>query len=245
MSNVTEAMHNHHQQLVNTLVDQVSAIEEGRPSADPEGLVQFLKTELLPHAQGEERALYPAVDPIVKEHGSATATMSVDHEYIGGYIQQLDELTQALRKASEAERPALRRRVLQVATKLEGLFQVHLDKEERIYLPLFERYVSEGEQQRVLDAMHEATGEEGAEPAGSGTSGAPELDVRSLPPAQRHQKIFALFDQLPKGAGFILVNDHDPKPLYYQLNFEYKGQLAWDYLEEGPVVWRVRIGKSA
>lgn len=243
MSKVTEAMHNHHQQLTRELVDQVTAIEEDRPNADPAGLVRFLKAELLPHAQGEERYLYPALNPVIKAHGTPTATMSVDHEYLEGYIQQLDEASQALRTASETEQPALRRRVLQLATKLEGLFQVHLEKEERIYLPLFERFVSEREQQRVLDGMHEAPGEEAAEQVATGD--APQLDVRPLPPAQRHQKIFALFDQLPKGAGFILVNDHDPKPLYYQLNFEHAGQFAWDYLEEGPEVWRVRIGKIA
>lgn len=71
------------------------------------------------------------------------------------------------------------------------------------------------------------------------------LDVRTIPPAQRHPMIFQRFAQLPTGEGFILVNDHDPKPLYYQLNFEYSGQLEWDYLEQGPAVWRVRIGRIA
>jgi uncharacterized protein (DUF2249 family) len=41
-----------------------------------------------------------------------------------------------------------------------------------------------------------------------------------------------------------LVNDHDPKPLYYQFMAERQGQVGWEYLEEGPEVWRVRISKS-
>jgi uncharacterized protein (DUF2249 family) len=57
--------------------------------------------------------------------------------------------------------------------------------------------------------------------------------------------IFQRFVALPVGGSFILVNDHDPKPLYYQLNFEYSGQLGWDYLEQGPEVWRVRISRTA
>lgn len=71
------------------------------------------------------------------------------------------------------------------------------------------------------------------------------VDVRSLVPAQRHEKIFQLVNELAPGASFILVNDHDPKPLYYQLAAEYPNQFSWTYLESGPVVWRVEIGKTA
>jgi uncharacterized protein (DUF2249 family) len=72
-----------------------------------------------------------------------------------------------------------------------------------------------------------------------------EIDVRSLPPAQRHAKIFELVNDLGPGASFILVNDHDPKPLYYQLEAEYPKQFSWTYLERGPDTWRVEIGKLA
>ena len=69
------------------------------------------------------------------------------------------------------------------------------------------------------------------------------LDVRSEPPARRHSLIFDTYDALGSGQGFVLVNDHDPKPLWYQFDAEYAGAFSWDYLEEGPEVWRVRIGK--
>lgn len=69
-----------------------------------------------------------------------------------------------------------------------------------------------------------------------------EIDVRRLVPMQRHQKIFELVDQLAPGGKFILVNDHDPKPLYYQLEAEHPHQFSWTYLERGPV-WRVEIGR--
>lgn len=74
-------------------------------------------------------------------------------------------------------------------------------------------------------------------------SAAKEIDVRSLIPAQRHAKIFQLVDQLAPGAAFVLVNDHDPKPLYYQLEAEYPKQFSWTYIEKGPAVWRVEIGR--
>jgi len=71
----------------------------------------------------------------------------------------------------------------------------------------------------------------------------PQLDVRPEPPARRHQLIFETYEALTPGAGFVLINDHDPKPLYYQFEAEHPGQYTWDYLEQGPAVWRVRIGR--
>ncbi len=72
-----------------------------------------------------------------------------------------------------------------------------------------------------------------------------ELDVRTLAPAQRHAEIFAAYRALSPGRGFLLINDHDPKPLQYQFEAEYRGQFTWDYLEGGPKVWRVRIGRPS
>jgi uncharacterized protein (DUF2249 family) len=69
------------------------------------------------------------------------------------------------------------------------------------------------------------------------------VDVRQTAPAQRHPKIFGAFEDLTSGQSFELVNDHDPKPLYYQFQAERTGQFEWNYLEQGPQVWRVEIRK--
>ncbi len=69
------------------------------------------------------------------------------------------------------------------------------------------------------------------------------VDVRSIPPRERHPRIFSTFAHLPDGAFMELVNDHDPKPLYFQFQSQAPGRFGWDYLEEGPEVWRVRISK--
>jgi len=70
-----------------------------------------------------------------------------------------------------------------------------------------------------------------------------ELDVREIPPKRKHPAIFETFDALENGELFVIINDHDPKPLRYQFQFEREGQFTWNYLEEGPEVWRVEIGK--
>lgn len=69
------------------------------------------------------------------------------------------------------------------------------------------------------------------------------IDVRTIIPRDRHPLIFRTYGALGPGEGFELVNDHDPKPLYYQFAAEYPDKFTWDYLESGPEVWKVRIGK--
>lgn len=70
------------------------------------------------------------------------------------------------------------------------------------------------------------------------------LDVRTVAPMHRHTLIFETFESLKPGEAFALVNDHDPKPLYYQFQAERQGQFTWEYVEQGPAVWRVVIGKA-
>ncbi|NLV11674.1 DUF2249 domain-containing protein [Halomicrobium mukohataei] len=71
-----------------------------------------------------------------------------------------------------------------------------------------------------------------------------ELDVRDLPPAQRHEQIFAAYDDLTAGTGFVLVNDHDPKPLYHQFEAETGPAFRWEYRQKEPGEFRVLIGKT-
>ncbi len=71
-----------------------------------------------------------------------------------------------------------------------------------------------------------------------------ELDIRQLPPAMRHVKIFELWDRLNSGQSILLINDHDPKPLYYQFAAEFEGKFDWHYEQEGPEDWVVTISKK-
>lgn len=70
-----------------------------------------------------------------------------------------------------------------------------------------------------------------------------ELDVRVIPPRDKHPAIFRAFDSLTSGQTLLLVNDHDPRPLRYQLLAERPDTFDWVYDEEGPEVWRVRISR--
>lgn len=69
------------------------------------------------------------------------------------------------------------------------------------------------------------------------------LDVTVLEPKQKHPTIFNRFDQLNEGESLTIHNDHDPKPLYYQLLGERGNIFNWEYLEQGPQWWKVKISK--
>lgn len=71
------------------------------------------------------------------------------------------------------------------------------------------------------------------------------LDVRTITPRERHPLIFSRLDALQVGEMLLLVNDHDPKPLRYQLQAEQPGQFSWEPQIEGPEEWVVRIGRVA
>lgn len=69
------------------------------------------------------------------------------------------------------------------------------------------------------------------------------LNVTLLEPRQKHPTIFVRFDELAEGESLTIHNDHDPKPLYYQLLGERGNIFEWEYLEQGPDLWKVKISK--
>jgi len=71
------------------------------------------------------------------------------------------------------------------------------------------------------------------------------IDLRQIAPPARHSLIFSSFEALQPGQTLQLINDHDPAPLNQQFQMRSPGLFSWSYLEQGPQVWRVQIGKSA
>ena len=71
-----------------------------------------------------------------------------------------------------------------------------------------------------------------------------QIDVTVLEPRMKHPTIFKKFDEITEGESFIIFNDHDPKPLYYQLLGERGNIFSWEYIENGPDNWLVKIQKN-
>lgn len=72
----------------------------------------------------------------------------------------------------------------------------------------------------------------------------PILDIRPVPHPRRHIVIFGKYSELAPGGGFVLIADHDPLPLHSLFKAEHKDTFTWDYLEEGPDEWHIRIGRA-
>jgi len=69
------------------------------------------------------------------------------------------------------------------------------------------------------------------------------MDVRPIPCSVKHGLIIRTWLELPVGDDFILLNDHDPVPLYYQFSAQWPAAFTWEYLVKGPDEFRVRIKK--
>ena len=70
------------------------------------------------------------------------------------------------------------------------------------------------------------------------------MDLRNLPPFERHSKIWAMWNGLKEGETLRIINDHEPRPLYYQFEAEPKGQFEWSYEQQGPKNWIFAIKKN-
>jgi regulator of cell morphogenesis and NO signaling len=71
------------------------------------------------------------------------------------------------------------------------------------------------------------------------------IDVTLIEPKLKHPTIFQVFDSLAGGESLTIHNDHDPKPVYYQLLGERGDVFTWQYLEQGPEWWDVLITKKS
>ena len=88
-------------------------------------------------------------------------------------------------------------------------------------------------------AAEQADGARAAAPVEPG-----DLDLRPLPRPERHAQVFAAVGALLPGEGIVIANDHDPLGLRRQLGEQDLGHLGWQYLAEGPDVWRVLVSRD-
>ncbi|WP_436927048.1 DUF2249 domain-containing protein [Halosimplex amylolyticum] len=55
------------------------------------------------------------------------------------------------------------------------------------------------------------------------------LDIRDVPPPERHPMIHEAFEDLDSGETLRIVNDHEPKPLFYEFQAEVEDFDAENY----------------
>lgn len=70
------------------------------------------------------------------------------------------------------------------------------------------------------------------------------IEAQKIEPAHRHSYIFESFDNLEGGESIVIVNNHDPVPLLRQFGEFRPNQFVDEYLEKGPVTWKLRLTKK-
>jgi len=232
-ADLIDAITGHHTTLVNDMRTLTAEVVDGARSGKYDqalsSLMAWFAREFLPHAHAEEVALYSAGS------GLESTRLLVD-----GMIAEHRTIESLMTDLTYARDPFA---VIAATAAAEAVFTVHLSKENDLLLPALDAAAVDLEQ--ALAGKLEILGQppHREEPTMPVTDRI--VDVRTEIPRIRHQLIFDTFASLDAGTGFVLVYDHDPKPLYYQLAAENAGEFSWDYLEEGPEVWRVRIGRLA
>jgi len=69
------------------------------------------------------------------------------------------------------------------------------------------------------------------------------FDGRAIPCSVKHGMIIAIWQSLPVGNAFVLVNDHDPARLHKQFTELWPETFAWKYLVQDPEEFRIQITK--
>ena len=69
------------------------------------------------------------------------------------------------------------------------------------------------------------------------------IKVTEYPPHLKHKTIFETYASLQPSESVLIINDHDPIPLRFQLESTHKGNYEWDYIEQGPTTFQVEITK--
>lgn len=235
----------HHAEMAGRLdlltASMLSATRSDRAAAARAELLDWLRTELVPHAEAEERTLYPAAAEI-DEARLLVEAMLAEHALIHRLVAELESATDPVAAAAFAK-------------ALEVVFDSHLAKENDQLIPTVVASPKYSVAQ-MLDGMHEllgghAAGDAPSAPVAEGghqcacgghdEEGLPELDTRTIPHAIRHATIFGALEGLRPGAGLLLTANHDPVPLLAQLEQRAPGAFGVDYVERGPEVWRLEF----
>lgn len=202
------------------LHDRLAALAGHGPGHDHAVLAGFLDGELRRHLAAVDEALYAPAS------GAPETRLLV--RALRAAVAEIEALAGAVPTAVDPVR---------AARDLAAVLAVHFTVEETVLLPALAALpgadvgLLTGDLRTLLD--------------GGRLERPDEIDVREIPRGQRHPRIFARFARLAPGESFTLVNNHDPKHLRREFELAHPSAFTWDYVESGPELWRVRIGRPA
>lgn len=253
-----QAVVRHHSELAATLTGHVTRLIADADAgilrqvwAHRDEFTTWLHEELLPHAYAEETALYPAAADLPAGKLLVEGMLG-EHRVIAALVTDLEAAASPVVAAA-------------TANALQAVFASHLAKENDLVVPLLVA-ADEVSLAGLLDGMHDIIGAETGSPAGAGCGGGgcgcdgdnpgaaggevstvgidPRLDVRDVPHGERHARVLAALDALPTDAALVLVAPHAPLPLLAEIKDRYAGQVAGEWLQDGPEVWQIRLHRQ-
>ena len=156
MNTLNQPLREEHKELI-PHIEKILEVADSIPDAPLEQIrdgihevYEFLAYHLIPHAQAEDAALYPAVQKVLGSVES-TRTMSRDHVEVVDYTEELGQLEKDLS-------PRNFKTLQRVLYGVYALVKVHFAKEEEVYLPILEERLTEEEAAKMFEAMEDAAG---------------------------------------------------------------------------------------
>ena len=161
MTTITQPLRDEHASLVphiqtlREVADRVTEISIESLRQEIDGAHRFLTDHLIPHAEVEDRVLYPVVGEALGAP-EATATMRRDHVEVGRLTAELGTLRARL--GGTAVDPGQAKELRRVLYGLYALVTVHFAKEEEIYLAILDQRLSAQAARELFAAMEHAAG---------------------------------------------------------------------------------------
>jgi hemerythrin-like domain-containing protein len=146
-----ETFRSYHRELLARLEQALQSLEDDAGDGGVLGsaVLSSLAEDFRRYVEANENSLYPAVAPMIRSEEQVMAPMILDVRAIGDYATEGERTALEALTASDGGRRARARRIRMLATHAEAVIRLHLEKLERIYLPLLAE-LSEEQRETVL-----------------------------------------------------------------------------------------------
>jgi hypothetical protein len=146
-----ETFRSYHRELIGRLELALESLEDDTEDGGALGsaMLSSLAEDFRRYVEANESSLYPAVAPLVRSEAQVMAPMLLDVRAIGEYANEGERMALEALTASDEGRRARVRRIRLLTAHAEAVIRLHIEKLERIYLPLLEE-LSEGQREVIL-----------------------------------------------------------------------------------------------
>jgi iron-sulfur cluster repair protein YtfE (RIC family) len=160
MTKAEDSLCERHREFVPLIaaIDRVSGeLEQGSAlliRAEAGGIHETLSHELLPHAVGEGRTLFPVIRRVTGSDAT-TKEMLAEHREIARLTDELERIRQELTKAGMGEKQEAEMR--EVLEGLKRAIETHFEQEETACFEVLKTELSPEEAEQLYASLEEAT----------------------------------------------------------------------------------------